>query len=99
MTVNNIEYEELNEEDQEGSALGTNFDLVKNVKVNLSVYVGDCELSVEELFSLQSGSVVSLDRELNSPVDIRLEDRLVARGELVVVDDNFGVKITEIEQQ
>jgi len=97
MTVNNIEYEELSEATENGNALGQKLDLVKNVKVNLTVSVGDCEISVSELFNLKDGSVIKIDKNINDLVDVKFDGKVVARGELVVVDDNFGVKIIEIE--
>jgi len=97
MTVSNVDYQELDENKGDTNVLGTRLDLVKNVKVGLSVYVGECELSVEELFDLKDGSVISLDREVGAPVDVMYDGKLIARGELVAVDDNFGVKVTEID--
>jgi len=98
MTVSNVDYQELDENKGDANVLGTRLDLVKNVKVGLSVYVGGCELSVEELFDLKDGSVISLDREVGAPVDVMYDGKLIARGELVAVDDNFGVKVTEIDR-
>lgn len=97
MTVNTIEYEELSDDDYNENKLGQKLDLVKNVKVNLSVCIGDCEISVSELFDLRDGSVISIDRNISDPIDIKYDGKIIARGELVVVDDNFGIKITEIE--
>ncbi len=79
------------------SIFGRNLELIRGVKVRLEVVMGECEMSVAELFELRDGSVVKLDREVNAPVDILLDGNLVARGTLVAVDDNFGVCITEIE--
>jgi len=82
----------------EGSPVfGDNLDLILDVKVRLEVVVGECQLSVSELFDLKSNSVVELDRAVNAPVDVMLEGKRVARGVLVAVDDSFGVRITELE--
>jgi len=62
----------------------------------LEVIVGECSMSVAELFDLRESSVVKLDREAQAPVDVLLDGKRVARGTLVAVDDNFGVRITEI---
>ncbi|MCW8932945.1 MAG: flagellar motor switch protein FliN [Gammaproteobacteria bacterium] len=97
MTVSNIEYQELEESNDTTQTLGKRMDLIKNVKVTLSVYIGDCELNVSELFDLSNGSVISLDRDLGAPVDVKYDGNVIARGELVAVDDNFGVRITDIE--
>lgn len=98
--VQNIGFEELDNESTKGSPLfSSNIDLVKNVKVKLIVRLGSAEITVDELFNLKSGSVVKLDKETTMPIDVELEGRIVAKGTLVAVDDNFGIKITDIMQQ
>ena len=72
-----------------------NLDLISGLKVNLSVSVGRCEITVAELFALKEDSLLTLDAGTNDPVEIYLDSRLVGRGELVVVGDQFGVRITE----
>ena len=54
------------------------------------------ELEVKKLFDLKSQSVVKLDKSVSEPIDIRLDNNVVARGELVAVDDSFGIRIVEI---
>lgn len=71
-------------------------DLLRNVKVRLAVIVGETRLTVSELAALKDGAVLKLDRLVDQPVDILLENQVVARGHLVAVDDNFGVRISEI---
>ncbi len=77
--------------------VGERLDLVEHVKVRVTVSLGETEIPISKLFSLGSGDVVALDREADAPVDVRVNDRLVARGVLVAVGDQFGVRITEIE--
>lgn len=97
--VNDIELKELDESSTNSAPMfANNIDLVKNVKVQLTVRLGDAELTVDELFNLKNGSIVEIAKETNQPLDIELEGKLVARGTLVAVDDNFGIKITEIRQ-
>jgi flagellar motor switch protein FliN/FliY len=72
--------------------------IFKDVRVSLRAKLGEAELSVEELLALKSGSTVKLDVKMNDLVELRLNDALVARGEIVAVDDNFGVRIVEIAQ-
>ena len=57
------------------------------------------ELTIDKLFSLAANDVVALDRDLEAPVDVRLNDKIIARGTLVAVGDNFGVRITEISRE
>jgi flagellar motor switch protein FliN/FliY len=97
--VNEIELAELAQEISDAKPMfENNIDLVKNVKVQLSVVLGDAELTVDELFNLKNGSVVTIDKETTQPLEIVLEGKVIARGTLVAVDDNFGIKITEIRQ-
>ena len=98
MTVSKIDLQEMSESPDADRVLGSRFDLVKNVKVSLSVYLGDSEISVSDLFDLKDGSLLELNRDINAPVDIKHDGNVIARGELVAIDDNFGVRITEIEQ-
>lgn len=82
-----------------GSALGERLDLVGHVKVKLAIGLGGAEISIGKLFSLSQGDVVTLDRDVEAPVDIRLNDKLIARGMLVAVGDKFGVRVTEIQPE
>ncbi|MBI3900271.1 MAG: flagellar motor switch protein FliN [Gammaproteobacteria bacterium] len=76
--------------------LDENHELIKNIKVRLSVSIGRGTLTVKELLNLKEGSVVTLDRGTQEPVDLLLDGKLVARGELIAVGDNFGVRISEV---
>ncbi len=77
--------------------LGERLDLIEHVNVRVTVSLGETEIPISRLFALASGDVLALDREADAPVDIRVNERLVARGVLVAVGDQFGVRITEIE--
>jgi flagellar motor switch protein FliN/FliY len=81
-----------------GTLLGGNLRLLDSVPVNLSVVVGEARSTIGELMSLQQSSLLKIDRQADYPVDVVLNGSVVARGQLVVVDDNFGVRITEIAQ-
>ena len=71
-------------------------DIVIDVKVKLTVQLGSTHLSMREVLELSAGSVVQLDQQVNDPVGLFVNDKLVAYGEVVVLDDNFGIKITEL---
>jgi flagellar motor switch protein FliN/FliY len=73
-----------------------NLDIVLDVPVKLSVELGSCYMPMRDLLQLNIGSVVQLDKVADAPVDLYVNQKLVARGEVVVVDDQFGIKITEI---
>jgi flagellar motor switch protein FliN/FliY len=69
---------------------------VFDVPVNISAVLGKAHLSVAQLLKLGQGSVLELDRKVGEAIDIYVNNRLVARGEVVVVDDRLGVTMTEI---
>ncbi|HXS20566.1 MAG TPA: FliM/FliN family flagellar motor switch protein [Steroidobacteraceae bacterium] len=95
--VHLLKLTELKAGDISGKRLiGENLDLIRNLKVRLSVVVGRCEITVKELFDLRENTVLTLDRDTREPVEITLDGKVVARGVLVAVEDSFGVRITEI---
>jgi flagellar motor switch protein FliN len=69
---------------------------VADIPVQLSVVLGRATMPVNQLLRLGRGAVVELDRKVGEPIDILVNNRLVARGEVVVVDDHLGVTMTEI---
>lgn len=73
-----------------------NMDLLLDVEVPISVEVGAARMSLQEILSLSMGSVVRLDKRADEPVDLRVNGKLVARGEVVMVDDCYGLRITKI---
>lgn len=70
--------------------------LIDSVAVELDAHLGQAKMTVGALTALKPGAVVPLEAALNRPVELRLGDAIVARGELVAVDDRFGVRLTEI---
>lgn len=69
---------------------------IYSVKAKLSVCVGGLELSIGELLNARASQVFTLDRSVDQPVDVMLEGSVIARGELVAVDDHFGIRIVEL---
>jgi len=74
----------------------SNLDLLLGVGLSLTLRFGQRVLTLREVLDLSSGSVVELDRQVQEPADLLLGDRLVARGEVVIVDGNYGVRVTEV---
>jgi len=81
---------ELDELEQE------NFNLILGVPLDVSVEIGRTKMSVKNILELRQGSVIELDRQAGDPVDIIVNGQLIAKGDVVIIDDNFGVRITEI---
>ncbi|RSM39583.1 flagellar motor switch protein FliN [Actinoplanes sp. ATCC 53533] len=81
----------------EGAApLRGGLDMLHDVEMEVSAELGRTRMSVRELLSLIPGAIVELDRAAGSPADLLVNGRLIARGEVVVIDENFGIRITEI---
>lgn len=71
-------------------------DAVYDIPVQVSVVLGKTSMQVNQLLKLGRGAVIELDRKVGEPIDIYVNNRLVARGEVVVVEDRIGVTMTEI---
>jgi flagellar motor switch protein FliN/FliY len=71
-------------------------DLVLDVKVKVTVQLGSCQLPMREVLELSPGAVIQLSQHASDPVGLYVNDKLIAYGEVVVVEDSFGIKITEL---
>lgn len=78
---------------------GDNLDLLMDIPLNLSVVLGTSKKSVREILSFNTGSVIELEKLTDEPLDILLNGKLIAQGEVVVINDNFGIRITNILSQ
>lgn len=89
--------EDLSETQQdEGSESSVNMDIVLDVPLEVTVQIGRARKKVKEIIEFNSGSIIELDKQAGDPVDVIVNGQLIARGDVVVIDDNFGVRITEI---
>ena len=73
-----------------------NLSVILDVKVDLTVRIGSCMLPMRDVVELSEGTVLQLDQLATEPVGLYVNDKLIARGEVVVVEENFGIKITQI---
>ena len=73
-----------------------NLDLILDISVPVSVELGHTNMLIKDILALSQGSIVELDKVAGTPVDLFVRGKLLAQGEVVVVDENFGVKITNI---
>ena len=74
----------------------SNLNLVLDVPVSLTIELGGCQLPMREVLQLNIGSVVQLDKPADAPVELSINGKLIARGEVVVIEERYGVKITEV---
>jgi flagellar motor switch protein FliN len=84
-----------------GAAQGTggnwNIDLLLDVELPVSVSFGNSEMQLKDVLKLGAGSVIELDKSVNDPVTIIVNRKPIAKGEVVMVDGNYGVRILEVE--
>jgi flagellar motor switch protein FliN/FliY len=80
----------------ESATQGRRLDLLLDVPLDLSVELGRARMSIQDLLNLSPGSVIELDKIAGEALDILINGRLVARGEAVVVNDKFGIRISDI---
>ncbi len=94
--MSDIELQEVEMFEGKGQpVVSKNMEYLQDIEVELQVRVGSAKITVEELFSLSENKVIPLLENVEEPVDLLLKDKVVARGQLTVVGDQFGVKITE----
>lgn len=79
-----------------GNDVRPNIDVILDVPVTLSLEVGRAQMSVGRLLRLSQGSVVELDRSAGEPLDVLVNGTLVAHGEIVIVNDKFGIRLTDV---
>jgi flagellar motor switch protein FliN/FliY len=76
-----------------------NLDLLMNVSLQVSAELGACTMTVAEVLKLGAGCVVELDRLAGGPIDLLVNGKLVARGDIVAIDEHFGVRVSELIQK
>jgi flagellar motor switch protein FliN len=94
-----IEYEQLNGEDVAVgamSAVGADMSRLSEIPMELAVEIGRTAMTVGETMQLRAGSVVELKRQAGEPVDLLVNGTAIARGEVVVIDEQFGLRVTEV---
>jgi flagellar motor switch protein FliN/FliY len=79
-----------------GGATDLNLDVILDVPVSLSLEVGRARIPIRNLLQLNQGSVVELERAAGEPLDLYVNGTLIAQGEVVVVNDRFGVRLTDV---
>lgn len=100
MTVSPVKFAPLVRELPTSAVTGVlgNLELVKDVKMDVTVELGRSSLPLKEVLQLNDESIIKLDRLAGEPVDLLVNGRLIAKGEVVVIGTNFGVKITQVHK-
>jgi flagellar motor switch protein FliN len=89
-----VEFDALNEGTGEGADVS--LDMILDVPVTLAMEVGRTRISIRNLLQLNQGSVVELDRAAGEPLDVFVNGTLVAHGEVVVINEKFGIRLTDV---
>lgn len=97
-SVQDVNYADLSGAEGEAASpwVTDAFKLIGGLKVKVTAVLGASELTVQQLMDMKSGEAVKLDTPVDGLVDLYLEGKFVARGELVAIGDNFGVRLTEV---
>ena len=90
------EFETLKADGGQANPQDVNLEVILDVPVTLSLEVGRSRISIRNLLQLNQGSVVELDRAAGEPLDVFVNGTLVAHGEVVVVNEKFGIRLTDV---
>lgn len=99
LSVSPVEFSAFEEHPHEGNSQPNNLDMLLDIPLSVTVELGKTKKSVKEILELSAGSIIELDKLAGEPVDILVNGRIVAKGEVVVIDENFGVRVTDILSQ
>ena len=97
--VNKVEHAPMQSlsEDSGGPTMGdTNLDVILDIPINISMQIGASKISIRNLLKLNQGSVVELDRLAGEPLDVLVNGTLIAHGEVVVVNEKYGIRLTDV---
>lgn len=92
--VSAVAFDELSDESSPGH--DPKLDVIMDIPVSLSMEVGSTEISIRNLLQLSQGSVVELDRVAGEPLDVMVNGTLIAHGEVVVVNERYGIRLTDV---
>ena len=88
--------EELRDEGRRVNTATPELDVILDIPVSISMEVGNTDITIRNLLQLNQGSVIELDRLAGEPLDVRVNGTLIAHGEVVVVNDKFGIRLTDV---
>jgi len=89
-----VEFDEL--QDESTPVADPKLDVILDIPVNLTMEVGGTEIAIRNLLQLSQGSVIELDRVAGEPLDVKVNGTLIAHGEVVVVNDRYGIRLTDV---
>ena len=90
------EFQDLANQAGAGGTGESNLDVILDIPVTLSMEVGRTEVPIQDLLALNRGSVVELDRIAGEPMDVLINGTLIAHGEVVIINEKFGIRLTDV---
>lgn len=94
--LKNLNIQEFTDEAQPSQPVHRDINFILDVPLEMSVVIGKTKILIQELLQLGQGSVVALDKLAGEPMEVYVNDRLIGRGEIVVVNEKFGIRLTDI---
>ncbi len=94
--ANPVELDELIDEGSKNAKTNPDLDVILDIPVKISMEVGATSISIRNLLQLNQGSVIELDRLAGEPLDVLVNGTLIAHGEVVVVNEKFGIRMTDV---
>lgn len=94
--ANPVPADKLSDDSRPGANANVNLDMVLELPVTISMEIGRTQISIRNLLQLSQGSVIELDRLAGEAMDVLVNDTLIAHGEVVVVNDKFGIRLTDV---
>ena len=88
--------DELMDNSEAAHSENPDLEVILDIPVNISMVVGNTQISIRNLLQLNQGSVIELDRLAGEPLDVMVNDTLIAHGEVVVVNEKFGIRLTDV---
>ncbi len=96
VTVQPVKFSSFDQDSQARADENTNLDILMDINLELTVELGRCELPIKKVLELTKGSIIELDKVAGEPVDLYANGKHIANGEVVVIGDNFGLRVIGI---
>lgn len=91
-----VDEQEQPQQSTEPDKVHSRLDLLVDIDINLSIELGSKKMLIKDILKLTKNSMIELDKAAGDPLDIRANGHLIARGEVVVINDKYGIRITEV---
>lgn len=98
VTVQPVQFASFDDQSQTQGEINKNLEILMDIKLQLTVELGRTELPIKKVLELTRGSIIELEKVAGEPVELYANGKLVAHGEVVVIEDNFGLRITSITE-